>query len=530
MLPLRATANAAAASRGNIMKSSFRATIAIVGALATLAGAASAAPAPVKVHIDSGVLVGTVDGQVESFKGVPNAAAPVGSLRWAPPKAPAAWAGDRLADQYGLICPQPVNANGIPNEGGAFGASGEDCLFLNVWAPKAAHKAPVMLWIHGGSNTVGAGSLGAYDGSAFVRDGVIVVSINYRLGLLGFFAHPALTKAARSDEPLANYGVMDQIAALKWVQRNIAAFGGDPANVTVFGESAGGVDILALMASPKAKGLFAKAVVESGGGWGPPDLLADQEAKGAAAAIKAGAPPNATVEQLRALPVSALTTKAIRAGPITIDGRMLKESPSQAFADGHAADVPLMIGSNSFEASLMALFGVPASMMLATVPAQVKAAYADKPTDEAKAHAIFTDAVMGGPARWIAGKESSGQPAYLYHFSYVLDVQRPTSKGAGHASEIPYVFNSWDTLGALRMGMAVSEQDMAVTRLVHACWASFAKTGAPHCGDGPAWPAYTPANDTLMEFDTHSGLQQHFRKPQLDVEEARALPTLKLAN
>ena len=265
MLPLRATANAAASLRGNIMKSSFRATIAIVGAMATMAGAASAAPAPVKVHIDSGTLVGTVDGQVESFKGVPYAAAPVGSLRWAPPKAPAAWTGERAADQYGLICPQPVNANGIPNEGGAFGASSEDCLFLNVWAPKAARKAPVMLWIHGGSNTVGAGSLGAYDGSAFVRDGIIVVSINYRLGVLGFFAHPALTKAARPDEPLANYGVMDQIAALKWVQRNIAAFGGDPGNVTLGGQSAGAGASAANVFSPGAKGLFHRAIFQSGG-------------------------------------------------------------------------------------------------------------------------------------------------------------------------------------------------------------------------------------------------------------------------
>jgi len=512
--------------------------IRIHGVAATLAGlvlatgalSASAAPAPAEVHIDSGVLVGSAEGDVLSFKGVPYAAAPTGPLRWAPPQKPASWTGKRAADQYGLICPQPIYADGRPNEGGAFGATSEDCLFLNVWAPRTAKKAPVMLWIHGGSNSLGAGSLGAYDGSAFVRDGVIVVSINYRLGLLGFFAHPALTKAAGPDEPLVGYGVMDQIAALQWVRRNIAAFGGDPSNVTVFGESAGGADILTLMASPLAKGLFAKAIVESGGGWSPPATLAAQEAKGVTAAVKAGAPADATLDQLRALPVSALVGKGVNGVGVAVDGRLLTESPSQAFADGHALDVPLMIGTNSYEASLMSTFGMPAGMMLATVPAQVKAAYADEPTDEAKASAIFTDGFMGAPARWVAAKESSGQPVYLYHFSYVLDVQRPTSKGAGHASEIPYVFNSWDTLGALRLGMAISAQDMAVTRLVHACWVSFAKTSAPQCGSGPAWPAYTPQNDVLMEFDTNSGPRQHVRKTQMDAQEAHTLPTLKLAN
>ena len=510
----------------------FCAVVAATGALiaATAGTSAALTQTPVKVRIDSGVVVGAANGEVVSFKGLPYAAAPVGPLRWAPPQKPAAWAGERAADQYGLICPQPVNADGKPNEGGAFGATSEDCLFLNVWAPKAAKKAPVLLWIHGGGNVVGAGSLGAYDGSAFVRDGVIVVSINYRLGLLGFFAHPALTKAAKPDEPLVGYGIMDQIAALQWVQRNIKAFGGDPTNVTVAGESAGGADILTLMASPLAKGLFARAIVESGGGWSPPDTLAAQEAKGVAAVAKAGAPADASLDQLRALPVAALTGKGVMAISVAVDGRLLKQSPSQAFADGHTVGVPIMIGTNSFEASLLSVFGVPPAMMLATVPAPVKAAYADEATNEAKARAIFTDGFMAAPARWVAAETSRSQPAYLYHFSYVLDAQRPTSPGAGHASEIPYVFASWDTMGALRPAVTLTNRDMAMTRLVHACWVSFAKTGAPACGAGPAWPAYTPANDTLMEFDVTSGPRQHFRKAQWDVQEAHTLPTLKLGN
>ena len=204
--------------------------------------------------MDSGILVGTAYGKVLSFKGVPYAAAPVGALRWEPPAKAPTWSGERKADAYGPICPQPMNADGSPNEGGASGPVSEDCLFLNVWAPRGAKHAPVMVWLHGGGNTEGAGSLGAYDGSAFVRDGVVLVSLNYRLGALGFFAHPALTRAAHPGDPLVGYGNMDQIAALQWVQRNIAAFGGDPANVTLFGESAGGIDTLILMASPMAKG------------------------------------------------------------------------------------------------------------------------------------------------------------------------------------------------------------------------------------------------------------------------------------
>ena len=514
------------------MNIQFRPAIAaIAGLIAVLMTAdAFAAETPVKTRIDSGVLVGAANGEVLSFKGVPYAAAPVGALRWTPPQPPAPWTGERAADRYGLICPQPINADGKPNEGGAFGATSEDCLFLNVWAPKTAKKAPVMLWIHGGSNALGAGSLGAYDGSAFVRDGVIVVTINYRLGLLGFFAHPALTKAAAPDEPLVGYGVMDQIAALKWVQRNIAAFGGDPANVTVAGESAGGVDILTLMASPLAKGLFAKAIVESGGGWSPPDTLSAQESKGVAAAKKAGAPADATLDQLRALPVSALVGRDKPGVGVAVDGRLLKESPSQAFAAGHVVDAPLLIGTNSFEASLMSAIKVPASVLLFTIPGSVKAVYADQKTAEDKAHAIFTDAYLGAPARWIATETARGRPAYLYHFSYVLDAQRATSPGAAHASEIPYVFASWGTMGALRPPVTLTAQDLAMTQLVHACWVAFAKTGAPRCGSGPDWPAYTPANDTLMEFDVSSGPRQHFRKVQWDAQEAHTLPTLKLGN
>jgi para-nitrobenzyl esterase len=500
--------------------------------LAGLAVAASiaASAAPIRATIDSGVLVGETAGGVASFKGVPYVAPPVGPLRWAPPQPVKAWPGDHGARAYGPICPQRINADGSPNEGGAFGVTNEDCLTLNVWAPPGAvggpAKTPVMVWLHGGGNALGAGSLGAYDGSAFVRDGVIVVSINYRLGTLGFFAHPALTRAASPGDPLASYGVMDQIAALKWVARNIAAFGGDPANVTVFGESAGGADILTLMASPLARGLFTRAIVESGGGWGPPATLEAREKEGDAVAQKAGAPAGATVDQLRALPVDALVKATPRDVGPAVDGRLLTESPTQAFAGGRAAKVPLLIGSNSYEASLIATAKLPPALALAMLPKAPRTAYPDVKDDQALVDAMFTDAIMGGPARWVAG-QASGGPAWLYHFAYVPEGRLGKAPGAAHASEIPFVFDTWDGLGVMAGGVKLTAKDKAVVAVMHSCWAAFAKTGKPDCTGAPTWPAYTTARDTLMDFDgAPPSLKTHFRKTQLDAQESVVLPKL----
>jgi len=468
---------------------------------------------------------------METFKGVPYAAAPVGPLRWATPRPTPKWRGDRAATAFGAICPQQLNANGSPNEGGASGVTNEDCLFLNIWAPRGAAKTPVMVWLHGGGNTTGAGSLGAYDGSAFVRDGVILVTLNYRLGALGFFAHPALTRAAKPGEPLVSYGIMDQIAALQWVRRNIAAFGGDAENVTLFGESAGGVDTLAIMSAPAARGLFAKAIVESGLGWAPPAPLARAEAQGAALAVKAGAPANATVDQLRALPVSALAALALPGGGLTTDGRLFSESPTQAFANGHVAGVPLIIGTNDYEASLMRTLKIPSAAVLAMAPAALKALYADAPNDEMRAARMFTDSLMGAPARWVAG-QGSGAPVWLYHFAYVPETVRAARPGAGHASEIPFVFESWDHLGALAEGVTPTPADWTVTHRVHACWVVFARTGKPACEGVPDWPAYTAANDTLLDFDADGAAKPRadFRKAQYDAQAAQIMPTLGLAS
>jgi len=490
-----------------------------------LAGRASAEPALAK--IDSGPLVGSAESGVAVYKGIPFAAPPVGELRWAPPQSPARWTAPRPADRFGSVCTQPLRAGGGPNGGGVAEKGSEDCLFLNVWAPAKARHAPVMVWIHGGSNTTGAGSVGGYDGTAFARDGVVLVSLNYRLGAFGFFAHPALTAAAKADEPLADYGLMDQLAALRWVQRNISAFGGDPRNVTVFGESAGGIDVVTLLTAKSAKGLFAKAIVESGAGWGPPSPLSKREAKGEAAAVAAGLKPGATLVDLRALPAQAVLDMKLGDGDITVDGRLLTQSPTQAFAAGNFLRVPLIIGTNSWEASLMRSFNMPASAVLAITPASLKAAYADDTDDETKAQHLFTDAFMGAPARWIA-RQAQGDPVWLYHFAYVPEARRTFVPGAGHASEIPFVFASWDHLGALRERYALTSADEAMTARVHACWVAFAKTGAPSCPGTPPWPAYSTANDALMDFDVETGVKAHFKQARYDAQEAVNLPRFAL--
>ena len=462
--------------------------------MATLVAAGGVRAEAVAAKVESGALTGQAAGDVAVYRNIPYAAPPVGGLRWKPPRRPLSWTGARDASANGPACMQVMNASGKPNGGGASGPVSEDCLTLNVYAPRGAVHAPVMVWIHGGANTVGAGSI--YDGSAFAKDGIVYVAINYRMGPFGFFAHPALTKEAPAQQPLANYALMDQIAALKWVKRNAKAFGGDPDNVTVFGESAGAIDIVALLGTPASEGLFNRAIMESNIGWGGAMPLAKQEANGATVANNLGLPgAAATADQLRAVPAD----KLLAAGGIrglagtTIDGRMVTQSAYDAFAAGHGVDVPIVIGTNSFEASLIA--GVPG------VTAQQE-------TD-------FVNGLAGAPARWIAGKfNAKGSPAWLYFFSYVRTASRATAPGAPHASEIPFVYDWFSFFGA------PSAEDEAEAQLMHSCWVAFAKTGAPACASGPKWPTYSSDADQLIEFGTGGdAIRTHLRKPELDAAE-----------
>ncbi|HXA37811.1 MAG TPA: carboxylesterase family protein [Phenylobacterium sp.] len=498
-------------------------TLLALAALTLSLGATQAqADTPVTVRIDSGLLIGAPGEKANVFRNIPFAAAPVGELRWAPPQRVKPWAQPRSAVEAGPSCPQPMNADGTPNSGGANGPTSEDCLQLNVFAPPHAKGAPVMVWIHGGGHRTGAGWI--YGGENFARDGVVVVSINYRLGALGYFAHPALTRAAKPGEPVGNYGLMDQIAALKWVQRNIAAFGGDPKNVTVFGESAGGMSTLAILATPSARGLYAKAIVESGLGWFEPKTLADQEKAGAKALAGIGVAETATAADLRAIPVDRLTPLNADYQPF-VDGRLMTETASQAIARGHVPDVPMIVGSNSGEDSLMGPMTL-GEAALSRIPAAVKPAYSAEAAagPDAFARAVFTDRVMGGPARWVAAETSGGKPTWLYYFSYVGSRFPASKTRASHADEIQYVWEYW---GRRTPMSQVSAKDQEVAGLMHACWVSFAKTSAPKCGT-QAWPAYAPTTDQLMEFGASSGVRAHFRKAQLDAEQASVLPTLGL--
>lgn len=489
-------------------------------ALCASEGAAADARPPVATT-DSGPVAGTSEGAAVVFRAIPYAAPPVGALRWKPPQPPAHWTGVREARAPGPACAQRTRPD-RPNEGGYIGPTSEDCLTLDVTAPVGVRKAPVMVWIYGGGNVAGAANLPSYDARNFARDGVVVVAMNYRLGPLGFFAHPALTAEAPAGQPLANYGLMDQIAALGWVRANIARFGGDPANVTIFGESAGGEDVLALMSIPAARPLFNKAIVESGLGWFAPDPLDTAEAQGVDLARRAGLGPTPTAADLRALPVQALIDQPWRA-EVIVDGRLVAETATRAFARGDEAPVPLIIGSNSNEASLLGAFGATPQAWIAHTPAEVKSAYGPTVDDADLARQLFNDAVMAAPARWIARRQSLKAPTWLYYFSYVPERQRSMRPGTNHASEIPYVFDSLDQVPGHAGVKSASEQAQAT--LTHACWVAFAKVGRPDCAGG-AWKPFAVADDRLFEFGDPAGPREAFRKPQLDAQEAHAAVAL----
>jgi para-nitrobenzyl esterase len=521
---------------------------------------------PLHVEVDGGTVVGAFSGEDEAvlvFRGVPYAAPPLGALRWAPPAPVEAWEGLRPATTPPPACMQIARPEGSFYGPGAERTS-EDCLYLNVWAAAdGSGPRPVLVWIHGGGLRNGWGGNPAYDGEALARRGATVVTINYRLGPFGFFAHPELSAETVLDAS-GNWGILDQIVALQWVQRNIAAFGGDADRVTVFGESAGSRSVNYLMASPLAQGLFHRAMGESSATFADalllrddPDepsaeeqgrelarlLLTDADAAAATDAAHAAdpevAPPDGAatgepgstgaIAALRALPADQVLEVVKRHGgprryQAIVDGWVLPASAWEVFSSGRQANVPLLVGWNADEGTALVGDGGPHDLesyretvrrTWGEVADELLELYAAQSDDEARAAFLRAYGASGfgwNVRTWARFMENVGSPAYLYYFRRVPPGPESERYGAYHAAEIPYLFGNLE-----RSSRPYDDSDRALSDLMGRYLLNFAASGNPNGGELPEWPPYITEKGATMVFDVEPRVEDHVRAAELEL-------------
>ena len=467
------------------------------------------------VKLEGGLLQGTVEDGLRVYRGIPYAAPPIGDLRWRPPQPAPKWEGVRAADQFGRACIQTNAAIAkLP-------APTEDCLYLNVWAPakSAGDKLPVLVWIHGGGFVAGAPAEKLYHGEWLAKKGVVFVSIAYRLGVFGFLAHPELS-AESPHHASGNYGILDMIAALQWVQRNISAFGGDPKRVTVQGESAGAAAVSILCASPLAKGLFRGAIAESGGSFGPvradasfgeSEPLASAEKRTVDWLASVGV---SNIARLRKVPAEKLQTLVPHqfgwARP-NMDGWVIAGDQYKLYELGQYNDVPVLTGYNSDEG---ATFGSPKSQEAYVQSVReryqqfadkILAAYpgGETPAQKWTARNLMRDSAFGWNA-WVWARlqtKTGKSKVFLYYFDEQAEIPagaKPGAYGARHASELPYVFRQ---LTEHDRG-SPTPKDEALSDMMQAYWTNFVKTGDPNATNLPEWPAYTDAKRQVLHIES----------------------------
>ncbi len=486
------------------MRSSMKGLIqALAVALAISSATPLFAQAAPLIVAPAGSVRGVVTGDVSIFRGIPYVLPPVGNLRWRPPVQMTRWEGVRDATQFGIACPQPPTPGGII----LHPVTSEDCLFLNVWAPKNAHDAPVIFWIHGGSLVIGSGHEAVSDGAHFAERGIMFVSINYRLGPLGWLAHPALS--AESPRNISgNYGLLDQIAALRWVQRNITAFGGDPGNVTIAGESAGALSVMLLMAAPDARGLFHRAIAQSAYMITMPELRngtyadwPDAESLGVSLASQLGAIDIADLRSMSAEDVIQGTAKTHYFPLGTIDGHTLPHQLVDVFDRGEQAPVPILAGFNEGEIRSLRFLLPPAPADAAVYTSEIRSRYRDladaflklypAETIDESMLATTRDALYGWTSERLAAKQTAiGAPAFLYFFDHGYPAADEAGFRAFHASEIPFVFGTIYETPSFWPAVPRTTQEQRMSDAMLRYWAAFARDGIPRAQGEEDWRPY----------------------------------------